>query len=81
MVCNIFSEDDDQIDIFRLFFNILCENSEYIPKLQQLLKHSLIILQICCHEIIFEKIENAFGDDNDFLVFDGLRVKKFNRTT
>ena len=27
-----------------------------------------------------EKIESAFGDDDKVLSFDGLRVKKFNRT-
>lgn len=37
-------------------------------------------MQIKAHEVIVEKFENPFGDDNDFLTFEGLRVKKFNRT-
>ena len=39
-----------------------------------------MIQQIHAHELILEKVENALGDDNNFLTFDGLRVKKFNRT-
>ena len=45
-----------------------------------LLVFCFIISQFKAHEIILEKIENAFGEDNKFLSFDGLRVKKFNRT-
>ena len=39
-----------------------------------------IICQFKAHEIILEKIESAFGEDNKFLSFDGLRIKKINRT-
>ena len=38
-----------------------------------------ILLQIVSYEIILERIENAFKDDK-FVTFEGLRVKKFNRT-
>jgi hypothetical protein len=33
------------------------------------------------YEVILEKIESAFGEDDKTLAFESLRVKKFNRTT
>lgn len=32
------------------------------------------------HEIVIDRIETAFGDDDKVVRFDTLRVKKFNRT-
>ena len=45
-----------------------------------LLVFCFIISQFKAHEIILERVETAFGKDDKVLVYDGLRVKKFNRT-
>jgi len=42
---------------------------------------SLLKLASCKYEIIVESIETALGDQDKFVSFETLRVKKFNRTT
>lgn len=32
------------------------------------------------YEIILERVETAFGENDKTIVFDTLRIKKFNRT-
>lgn len=34
-----------------------------------------------CYEFTLLKFENALGSDDKVVTFEGLRVKKFNRTT
>lgn len=38
-------------------------------------------LQTSCHELTLERIESALGAEDNVMSFEGLRVKKFNRTT
>lgn len=57
---------------FKLVRNLLC-------KLQCSLKYFLSKAE-AGYEIVFDRIESAWGDDDKFVKFETLRVKKYNRT-